>query len=111
MEQRKYDRVQVEYVGSFSGERISMQGVILDLSSAGCRARSPVVVNKGEFFGVLVDVPRYENPLYVDLAVVRWAHDEQFGMEFIRMAPEGQQRLCELIGMIEAARAQTNEPQ
>ncbi len=111
MEQRKHDRVQVEYVASFSGEKIRAMGVVQDLSVAGCRARSSVVVNRGECFGVLIDVPRYENPLYVDLAVVRWAHDEQFGMEFIRMAPDGQHRLRELIGTIEAARAHGNGPQ
>jgi hypothetical protein len=104
MEQRKHARVRVEYVISFSGDRIRGEGVVLDLSVAGCRARSPVAVDEGEFFGVLMDVPRYETPLYVELAVVRWAHGQEFGMEFIRMEPSDQ-KLHELIRQIEAARA------
>ncbi|WP_455389583.1 PilZ domain-containing protein [Petrachloros mirabilis] len=105
MEQRKHARVCVEYVFSLSGDRIRGEGVVLDLSVAGCRARSPVAVNEGEFFSVLIDVPRYETPLYVDLAVVRWVHDQEFGMEFIRMEPVHQQRLRDLVRATEAAMA------
>jgi len=109
MEQRKHARVRVEYVVSLSGDRIRGQGVVLDLSVAGCRARSPVVVDEGEFLGVLMDVPRYETPLHVDLAVVRWAHGQEFGMEFITMNPDDQQQLRELIRQTEAARARRQD--
>jgi hypothetical protein len=102
MEQRKHARYHVEYAGSFSGERIRANGVILDLSKEGCRARSGVTVGKGEFCGVLIDVPRDETPLHVDLAVVRWAQGQEFGMEFIRMTTDYQQRLRELIRTTEA---------
>lgn len=102
MEQRKHTRYRVEYAGSFSGDKISAQGVVLDLSSVGCRARSPVAVEKSDFIGVLIDVPRYPTPLQVALAVVRWSQGHEFGMEFIRMAPEYQQQLHELIRETEA---------
>ncbi len=105
MEQRKHDRVQVEYVGSFSGERISTQGVILDLSSAGCRARSRGTVKKGNRMSMVIDVPRYLAPLHVDLGVVRWSHGGAFGMEFIQVQRNDHQRLRELIRAIGAARA------
>ena len=105
MEQRKYARVRVEYVVSLSGDRIRGHGIVLDLSVAGCKARNPVVVNWGDCFGVLIDVPRYETPLYVDLAVVRWVHDQEFGLEFIRMQPVDQQRLRDLVQATEAAMA------
>lgn len=109
MEQRKYIRYQVEYAGSFSGDGITGQCVILDLSSAGCRARSTITVGKGEFLGVLIDVPRYETPLQVTLAVVRWSHGQEFGLEFIRMEPNHQQRLRELIQATDAAMAQPQD--
>lgn len=100
---RKNARYRVEYSASFSGERISAQGVILDLSLGGCRARSADEFTKGEFLGVLIDVPRYETPLHVILAAVRWSKGEEFGIEFIRMAPEEQQRLREWVRETEAA--------
>jgi hypothetical protein len=40
----------------------------------------------------------------VDLAVVRWAHGQEFGMEFITMNPDDQRRLRELIRQTEAGR-------
>src|SRR5512146_2782989 len=111
MERRKHTRYRVEYAGLFSGEKISAPAVILDLSTAGCRARSATGCNNGEFLAVLINVPRYEHPLHMPGAVVRWWHGQDFGMEFIQMEPDDQQRLRELIRPIEAARAQTNGPQ
>lgn len=103
MNSRKHTRYRVEYVGVFSGERISAQGVILDLSSAGCRARSEDTFKKDELLGVLIDVPRYKHPLYVTFAVVRWSNGREFGMEFTQMEPEDQQRLHQLIEQTKAA--------
>ncbi len=100
MTSRKSARCRVEYGGSFLGERISAQGVVLDLSPEGCRARSADEFHKGDCLRVLIDVPRYENPLHVTLAVVRWSNGQEFGMEFIRMEPDSQQRLCQLIRQI-----------
>ena len=105
MNSRKHTRYRVEYIGLFSGERTSAQGVILDLSSAGCRARSEDTFNIGELLGVLIDVPRYKHPLYVTFAVVRWSNGREFGMEFTQMEPGDQQRLRQLIEQTKAARS------
>ena len=109
MDQRKYPRYHVEYVGSFSGERINAPGVVVDLSTAGGRARSATEFTKGEFLGVLIDIPRYEHPLHVPLAVVRWSHGQEFGMEFIQMEPDDQRRLRELVEHINSATALRSE--
>lgn len=97
MDKRKHPRLRVEYGLSVLGESIRGQGIVQDLSVAGCRARSPVDVKQGDSISLLIDVPRYERPLHVDIAIVRWAKQQEFGMEFIRMAPDYQQRLQELI--------------
>jgi len=97
LEQRRHARVGTEYLALFSGERIRAQGVVLDLSVAGCRMRSPVEFTTGDYFGVVIDVPRYINPLAVTLAVVRWSKGQECGMEFIQMEPDDQRRLRELI--------------
>ena len=96
--QRKHARLSTEYLALFSGERIRSQGqgVVLDLSVAGCRMRSPVEFTTGEYFGVVIDIPWYINPLDVPLAVVRWSKGQECGMEFIQMEPEDQRRLREL---------------
>ena len=49
-------------------------GVILNLSITGCRARSERTINSGELLWVLIEVPRYQAPLRVELAMVRWSN-------------------------------------
>jgi PilZ domain len=83
MDQCKYDRVRVDYSDSFSGTSNRAQGVVLNLSMVGCRARTAVVVKKDERLGLLIDVPKYEVPLYIARAEVRWSDGQEFGMEFI----------------------------
>ena len=97
MERRKYPRYRVEYVLSLLGENARGQGLVQDLSVTGCRARSPVGMDRGDAVGLLIDVPRYDNPLHVDVAIVRWAKEQECGMEFIKMAPDTQQRLRDVI--------------
>ena len=52
---------------------------------------------------VLINLPLYEHPLHVPLAVIRWSKGQEFGMEFIQMEPDDQQRLRELIRQTQAA--------
>ena len=103
MDQRKHARHPVEYAGSFLGEGIAASGVILNLSVAGCRARSEHTIASGELLRVLIDVPRYQAPLQVELAMVRWSNGQEFGMEFLGAPSGDQQRLRELIRAAETA--------
>jgi hypothetical protein len=109
MEKRKHYRVEVEYRASFSGPSLRGEGVILNLSITGCRARSSFSVNKEDSYGILIDVPRYEHPLYVSRVVVRWVHHQEFGVEFIQMELLDQHRLCELIRALKATRPSPKE--
>jgi hypothetical protein len=108
MDKRKHYRVEVEYHASFSGPSLRGQGVILNLSITGCRARSSFQVTKEDSYGLLIDVPRYQNPLYVARAVVRWVHHLEFGVEFIQMELVDQHRLCELVRALKASRGSSN---
>ena len=103
-ERRKHVRVCVEYVLSVVGEKVRGQGVVQDLSVAGCRARSLLEVSAGDFVSLLIDVPRYDNPLHVDKAVIRWVKEREFGMEFVHVALEDRQRIQEVIGSPGATR-------
>ena len=103
MEQRKHVRVRVEYPASFSGSSYRAEGTILNLSIGGCRIRTTFVVKKDDSIGVLIDIPKYDRPLYVSRAEVRWSDGQDLGMEFIQMEMEDQQRLGETIRAIEAA--------
>ena len=103
MDQRKHDRVRVEYLASLSGSSYRAKGTILNLSVGGCRIRTTFMIKKDDCLGVLIDIPKYDRPLYVSRAEVRWSGGQDFGMEFIQIEMEDQQRLGETIRAIEAA--------
>ena len=103
MEQRRHDRVRVEYSASFSGSSYRAEGTILNLSIGGCRIRTTFMVKKDDSIGVLIEIPKYDRPLYVSRAEIRWSDGQDFGMEFIQMEMEDQQRLGETVRAIEAA--------
>jgi PilZ domain-containing protein len=97
MNLRKHERIPVDYTGSFVGESLRGRGVILDLSIAGCRVSSSSVVAMGDMFGVLIELPGHEQPLYITRTVVRWRTATEFGMEFILMDLHDRQRLDHMV--------------
>lgn len=103
-EQRRHVRYPVQYAGSFSGTGFTAKGMILNLSLAGCRALSETPVSAGEL-GILIEVPRHETPLRIARAAVRWSQGDEFGVEFLRLEPDQQRRLRELIQESEADQA------
>lgn len=109
LDRRKHVRYPVECVGAFSGEKISAPGIILNLSFGGCRSHSTTEFITGEMLEVRIHVPRDQAPLHVDLAVVRWSQGQEFGMEFIQMAPAYNQQLRDVIRATEANRAPGTE--
>ena len=56
-----------------------------------------------ECLGVLIDVPKYEHPIYVSSAQVRWSIGQEFGMEFTHIEGEDRQRLVETVREVETA--------
>jgi len=97
MKQRSYNRIGVEYSAAFSGSSYRANGIVLNLSMVGCRCRTGVIVQIGNALRLLIHVPRYEHPLYVALAEVRWSEGQEFGVEFIHMELEDRHRLAEVI--------------
>jgi len=97
MKLRKYGRIAVELTASFSGASFRAPGVIVDISLTGCRAQGELSVRKDDAVGVLIDVPGYDNPLYISQAIIRWANAPEFGLEFIQMELNARQRLHEVV--------------
>jgi hypothetical protein len=89
------------------GEGLTASGV--NLSVAGCRSRSEGIIKLGALLQVLIDVPRYQIPLQVSLAMVRWSNGQEFGMDFLASSPDDQQRLYDLIQSTKAADAVRND--
>jgi hypothetical protein len=97
MKLRKYDRIPVKYRASFSSVSAHGEGMIVDISIGGCRARSAFLTQQDERVGVVIRLPGTENPLYIMRAIVRWTNAQEFGMEFMDMELNDRQRLSKVI--------------
>ena len=83
-------------MAAFLGEGITASGLILNLSSGGCRVRSREKLRQGDVLRLLIDVPRYQTLVEVNQAMVQWSN----GMR----AEEDLRLLNELILAAQAAR-------
>lgn len=101
MNRRKYPRFQVDLPVSFSEDRLEGTGTMIDLSVEGCRIRSEASVFTGDYLAMQLHLPDQDCPLRIDLAAVRWSIGQEFGVEIIRLSPDQQTRLRELIHAVE----------
>ncbi len=100
MEKCKDRRFPVEWPLSFSHSPISFRGIQINgsgeadnISAGGCKVESDTTVDTGTFLEVRIQILDEGFPVEIDLAVVRWSRNEAFGLEFINMRPEEQERL------------------
>ncbi len=101
MEHRKHPRYQFHCEISFSQQEMSEAGTVTNLSLGGCKVDSKASVYIGMYLVLQVYLPGQETPLHVDQAVVRWAKEQEFGLEFITMRPEEEERLRDVVGILE----------
>ena len=68
----------------------------------GCKVESDKYVSgiMGRCVKVRIHLPVHYDPLEVKQAVVRWWMGREFGLEFIRMRPEEQERLRQFLNML-----------
>lgn len=104
-DKRKYPRFLVAFPVSFGDGVFAQAGMVVDISHEGCRIRSTDGVPGSKYFHVEIQLEGPVERLTVDLAVMRWSRQEEFGVEFIRMAPESQAQLRRIIRNCEEATA------
>ncbi len=104
MEQRKHPRYQFQCEIWFPGREESVAGTVSDLSMGGCKVGSPTPVDTGTYLELriyIMGAPEF--PMKVDQAVVRWAKEQEFGLEFISMRPEEEERLHRFVSTLETS--------
>ncbi len=102
MEHRKHPRYQFHCEIWFPGKLESVAGTVTDLSMGGCKVGSPTPVDTGTHLELRIHfTPESKFPMKVDLAKVRWVMERAFGLEFVRMQPEEQDRLRRLVSTLE----------
>lgn len=96
-EQRKFPRLPVSLPVYFSNSMIAQSGTVVDISREGCRIRCPDATPDLRYFQVEIHLDEPQGTLTVNLAVRRWSRDNELGVEFIRLEPEQQARLLNII--------------
>ena len=103
-ERRGYPRFRVQFPMSFSGDDIEGEGTVIDLSKRGWKATvviSSQSVRPGTYLKLRLYLPDQAAPIDVDWAAVRWAKGQEFGLEFLMMGSEAEERLRRFVTAFE----------
>jgi len=96
-ERRQFPRFAVHFPITLYKDGVMIgDGISYDLSAAGCAVDSRANVGRGNYVALqlyLADHQDPTTPLMVEIAVVRWTIQQKFGLEFITMSSEDQERL------------------
>ena len=97
-DRRTTPRLRVQFRTTFSASsKLEGTGIMLDLSTGGCRIESPVTVEPGVSLELRIYAPDVEWPLMVEAASVQWVSGQTFGLAFFRITEAEHQRLGQVI--------------
>jgi hypothetical protein len=90
---RTYRRFPLSYPVIFGGAPFVGEGILTNLSLLGCSVMCDREVLCGSHVRVSVLLPNQTQALSIDLGTIKWVRGRQFGVEFLRLPLEAQQRL------------------
>jgi PilZ domain-containing protein len=97
-DRRAMPRVRVQFRTTFAdATKLEGTGLMLDLSTGGCRIESPVSVEPGMSLELRIYAPDIEWPLMVEAASVQWVSGQTFGLAFFRITEPEQERLGQVV--------------
>ncbi len=101
LEKRKSLRSLLQYPISFKGDQTLGVCTVRTLSMGGCTVGSDKYVSGiiEKCLEVSLHLPDHHDPLEVEQAVGRWLWQREFGLEFIRMRSEEQERLRQFLSI------------
>ncbi len=102
MDRRLAPRFKVHLPISFSGDSLTGEGIVVNLSLGGCAVESERKVQRWKYLTLRIFLPNQDAPLVVDRAQVRSSHRRQLlPLEFLDMQPEEQARLRRFVTALE----------
>lgn len=99
-ERRQSPRYEFQTRVSFSAERVRGEGKVHNLSAEGCLIESDTKVSEGAYLALSLILTEGQPPLDIELAAVRWVKGRAFGVQFMFMSPEADQRLATHIKLL-----------
>ena len=97
MQLRCSSRKYVRYPASVQTDNGAGEGTLFDLSPTGCRMQSNVALTPGSYLALHIEAPETESPLAIEVSIVRWHKDNQFGIEFLRYAQGVREQVTDLV--------------
>lgn len=94
---RIHPRLPVAYPAIFGGAPFVGEGVVSDLSVAGCAVTCERTVLMGSYIKLSVLLPDPTSSLFIELGKIRWVHGNAFGVEFIRVPTHTRHRLDRVV--------------
>lgn len=96
-------RTKVECRVSFNVEDVSGEGVAYNLTERGCAISSTVSVPDDGYASLIIELPGQAEPAHIDLARVRWAMRQEFGLEFRIVNRSAKEQLLKCLALAQAA--------
>lgn len=94
---REYERIKTNLPASFSGTQAKGEGTIIDLSLRGAWIKTTQRVPRGLTLHLTILPSDQEKPIEIETTIVRWNLGKEFGLEFLEINPEYQDRLRNLL--------------
>ena len=102
MDRRQAPRCTVHLPIAFSGDSLTGEGIVVNLSLEGCTIESEQKVPGWKYLTLRIFLPNQDAPLVVDRAQVRWSRRRRLlVLEFLAMQPEEQVRLRRFVSSLE----------
>ena len=102
-DRRKVPRFRVQFRSSFATEHaVEGEGTVTDLSIGGCKVESDTTVLAGSYLELRIYAPGLDEPMRIEEALVIWLREREFGVKFVRIPPEEQKRLSQVVQELES---------
>lgn len=110
IQRRQHNRYAITFPVIFSGDTTG-QGQAADVSVLGCAVDADQTVEAKTYLKLELSLPDGDAPLEIELAVVRWSHQQKFGMEFIAFGEAQKKRLMRFLSQTANAQSEQNGTQ
>jgi hypothetical protein len=92
MKDERQVRREVQLPVSFIGD-VRGAGTVRNLSTGGCKIESDIHARDTQLLVLRLSLPQETSPVVIDVAAVRWSRDLLFGVQFLSVKADEQQRL------------------
>ncbi|MDA2910678.1 PilZ domain-containing protein [Nitrospiraceae bacterium AH_259_D15_M11_P09] len=97
VDQRQYERIEVQIPATFSMDQASGTGLVTSLSLGGCALEVETQLSVGALLQLQLQVSGSDPPIEVEAAIVRSVRAKNFGMEFLRLRSDEHYRLIHYV--------------